>query len=84
MDDIAQLICVLDAYAAHTGLAETTISTRIFGRGTRIRELRSGGDMGSRTVRRALEKLAECWPENAPWPEGVARPESPSNHQAAE
>ena len=69
------LLTVIDAYAAATGLADATISTRVFGRGTRLGEIRAGGDIGARTSSRALAALSDCWPAGAAWPEGVARPQ---------
>jgi hypothetical protein len=84
MNDLDQLLIVFDAYVSATGLAEATVSSRILGRGARIADLRAGGDMGSRTVHKAIEKFAENWPALTPWPEGVVRPDVPSNPQAAE
>jgi hypothetical protein len=78
MDELEALLKIVDAYASHTGLAEATISTKFLGRGTRITELRSGGDMGTRTVRRAIEAFSENWPEGAAWPKGIDRPFRPS------
>jgi hypothetical protein len=77
MNQIDQLLRVVEAYAAHTGLAEATISTRFAGRGARIGDLRQGGDMGSRTIACIIQKFSENWPEGAIWPADVPRP-SPS------
>ena len=74
MNDVASLLRVIDRFAEHTHLAEATISTRFFSRGTRIAELRAGGDMGARTIRRALEKFIENWPAGVDWPSDVGRP----------
>ncbi len=74
MNDLSKLLAVCDTYAALTGQAEATISTRFLGNGNRIREIRAGGDMGSRRIVRALAQFSALWPENAQWPEGVERP----------
>ena len=65
---------MFDAYAALTGQADATISTKFLGNGNRIREIRAGGDMGSRRVGRALAAFSAHWPENAEWPANVLRP----------
>jgi hypothetical protein len=74
MNDIRKLILVFDAFAALTGQAEATVSTKFLGNGNRIREIRDGGDMGSRRIARALAQFSAHWPVGAAWPEGVERP----------
>ncbi len=74
MNDIRRLLLVFDAYAALTGQAEATISTRFLGNGNRIGEIRAGGDMGSRRIARALAAFSAAWPVGADWPDGVERP----------
>jgi hypothetical protein len=74
MNDLRKLILVFDAYVALTGQADATISTRFLGNGNRIREIRAGGDMGSRRIARALSAFSAAWPVGADWPQGVERP----------
>jgi hypothetical protein len=74
MNDIQSLILVFNAYLAATGQAEATISTKFLGNGNRIREIREGGDMGSRRIARALTAFSAAWPPDAQWPDLVARP----------
>ncbi len=71
---IEQLLLVVRAYAKATGLAEGTVSSRFLDRGSRYDALLNGGDMRTRVVRRAMEKLSGNWPEGAAWPDGVERP----------
>jgi hypothetical protein len=74
MTSIESLIAVFDAYAASSRQAEATVATKFLGRGNRMSELRAGGDMGARTIARALQAFSNHWPEGAVWPEGVERP----------
>ncbi|HYA74522.1 MAG TPA: hypothetical protein VEF36_15330, partial [Roseiarcus sp.] len=74
MSPIEQLLAVLHAYAAATGLAEATVSRRFLGGGGRAAQLRAGSDMGARTLVGALERFSDEWPEGTDWPVGVERP----------
>ena len=84
MSEIENLLATLDAYAAATGLAEGTVSSRLLGHAGRIAAVRAGGDIGVRTVRRTLEKLSTIWPEGTPRPEGLPRPPTAGVRSAAE
>jgi hypothetical protein len=72
---IEQLLAVLHTYATAKGLAEATVSSRFLARGARAADLAGGGDMGSRTITKAIERFAREWPVGTVWPEGVAWPE---------
>ncbi len=74
MQDIERLTTVFNAYCAATGLAAGTVSGRFLGRGRRFAEIQAGGDMGSRTIAKALEAFSRDWPEGAEWPADVPRP----------
>ncbi len=74
MSPIENLLSVVDAYAAATGLAEATISTRFLAGGRVILDLRNGRDMGVRRIERAVESFAREWPADAEWPADVPRP----------
>lgn len=74
MNAIDMLLRVADAYAAARKLSESRVSTLVFGEGTRLRHLRSGGEMGARRVERGLEWFSANWPDAAAWPAEIARP----------
>ncbi len=75
MDQIEALLAIIARYCAATNKSEATLSTAIFGAGSRIRQLRSGTtDIGVRRIAKAMHWLSSNWPEGAEWPEGVTRP----------
>lgn len=71
----AQLLKLVPVYCAATGLAEATISTKLFNDGKRIETVRSGGDLGAEKATRAIEWLSNHWPADAIWPHDVPRPD---------
>lgn len=71
---IAAFLSVFDAYVASTKLSPATVSRHLLGRGSRIADLRAGGDIGVQTLERALLDLSSSWPEGAAWPADVSRP----------
>ena len=74
MISIPEFLQVIDSFASLTGNSPATISRRVLGGGARIRNLRTGGDIGIKTVERALQWFSDHWPDTAAWPAGVARP----------
>lgn len=78
MTALASLFTLIDVYCVATGLAEATVSTRLFSDGKRIASLRLGGDMGVRRLERALQWFSDNWPSEADWPADIARPEVPA------
>lgn len=74
MNVISDLLAVFDAYRAATGFSESTVSRKFLGAGGRIGPLRAGGDMGTRTIERALTQFSQEWPEGAEWPASAPRP----------
>lgn len=74
MSDIARLLTVVDAYCQATGLSESRVSTLFLKSGARSAALRAGGDMGSRTIAKAIEAFSDAWPGDAAWPSVVPRP----------
>lgn len=74
MVTIEQFLDLVDSYVSATGLAEATVSTRLFNDGKRIEMLRSGRDVGIRKVEEAVDWLAENWPKGARWPGAIAKP----------
>lgn len=79
MDTIADLLRIVDAFAAARKVSDARASTLIFGDGTRVKHLRNGGDMGVRRIQRALFWLSDNWPEGGSWPVDINRPEAHSS-----
>jgi hypothetical protein len=75
MTNIDQFLRLVDAYSAATGLAQSTISTRLFNDGKRLEMLRDGRDVGIRKVADAVQLISDTWPSESPWPQEIARPE---------
>jgi hypothetical protein len=80
MTDLDRLLHLLDAYCAATGLSEARVSTLFLKGGSRVASLRAGGDMGSRTIARAIEAFSDAWPAEAAWPSDVPRPSRVPEH----
>ena len=76
MDEIQRFLLVFDAYCSAVGKAQATVSAKFLGRGSRIEELRAGGDIGAKVLARTLRGFSVHWPEGAEWPEGIERPSS--------
>lgn len=72
---IDDLLTLSETYCSAHGIAETTLSSRIFNDGKRISAVRAGADIGARRLERAVEWLAVHWPDTTPWPEDIRRPE---------
>ena len=69
-------LSVAQAYLTAAGLKPKTLSHRVFGDAKVLPELLDG----RRTLtfargEAALQWFSDNWPENAMWPEGVARPQ---------
>ena len=69
-----ELLSIADAYAAATGVSDTTISSRVFDDGKKLSALREGKDISVRRANSALQWFSDNWPNDAPWPRGVERP----------
>lgn len=74
MTNIDQFLRLVDAYSVATGLAQSTISTRLFNDGKRLEMLRDGRDVGIRKVADAVQLISDSWPPESPWPDEIARP----------
>jgi hypothetical protein len=74
MTNIDQFLQLVDAYSAATGLAQSTISTRLFNDGKRLEMLRDGRDVGIRKVAEAVQLISDTWPPESVWPNDIARP----------
>lgn len=71
---VAALTSVVSVYCQSSGLAEATVSSRLFNDGKRLSEVRRGADIGIRRVERAMQWMSENWPDGADWPGDVPRP----------
>lgn len=70
----SDILALSDAFAAATGLPETTISSRIFDDGKRLSAIRGGKGITLRRANEALRWFAANWPDGVEWPGGVVRP----------
>lgn len=59
----AELIRIIDAVTASTGLSDTTLSSRIFNDSKRIAAIRGGATITVRRMADAVEYLCKNWPE---------------------
>lgn len=59
----AELLRIVDAVAASTGLSDTTLSSRIFDDSKRIAAIRGGSTITVRRMSDAVEYLCKNWPE---------------------
>lgn len=78
-----QFIRAFDAFVAHSGLAESTLSDRLLKSGSRFRRIRESSDISTATFERVMRWLSDNWPEGAEWPSDVERPK-PIEGRAAE
>lgn len=78
-----QFIRAFDAFVAHSGLAESTLSDRLLKSGSRFRRIRESSDISTATFERVMQWLSDNWPDGAEWPAGVERPK-PIERRAAE
>ncbi|MCA0404883.1 MAG: hypothetical protein LCH39_01860 [Proteobacteria bacterium] len=85
MNPINNLLRLVSVFASARKVSDARASTLIFGDGTRVKHLRSGGDMGVKRVERAMVWLSGNWPEGAIWPDDISRPapHSPSEVEEA-
>lgn len=73
-DALQSFFLLVDAFAEARSIGDARISTFVFNDGSRIKELREGGEVGYRRLLRAIQWFSDNWPENARWPSGVKRP----------
>jgi hypothetical protein len=70
----ADLVLLADLYASANGLAEATVSSRVFDDSKRLAAIRSGKGITLRRFNDALRWFSNNWPESVDWPTGVTRP----------
>lgn len=68
------LLIVCDRYCRLAGIRRGTLSTRLFGRGTKLDDLVAGGDLNTGTFERAMQWFSDHWPKGAAWPDEIPRP----------
>jgi hypothetical protein len=65
------------------GVSLSGISTKIFNDGKTLDRVANGGDLTTGSFERAMRWFSANWPENTPWPDGIARPEPVSSAESA-
>lgn len=75
MTPISSLLTLVETYCAARGIAEATLSKRVFSDGKRIAGIRAGSDIGVRRHAEAVQWFSDHWPDGLTWPEDVDRPE---------
>lgn len=76
MDWRSDMLALVEAYCAATGLSETRVASLVGGTGIFFRRIRRGGDCSATKYQGALRWFAQRWPEAAEWPNGILRPEA--------
>lgn len=81
-----ELISVSDCYAAAMKIGRQRVSTIVLQRGATLQKIADGvADVTTATFERAMQWFSDNWPDDAAWPDGIARPApSASNLEAAE
>lgn len=74
MSAIDQLLRVARRYAEIENIPLSTVSSRVFDDGKKLKALEDGGDINVGRLERALAWFSERWPDGD-WPSDVPRPE---------
>lgn len=72
---IRTILALTDAFREKSGLADKTISNRIFGDSKKIARLRAGADLTTARFNAALQWFSDHWPAGQPWPADIDRPD---------
>lgn len=75
---VSSFLTLVEIYCLRTGVAEATLSSRLFNDGKRIMQIRSGADIGVRRLGRAMIWFSINWPAEAVWPSDIVRPVTPA------
>jgi hypothetical protein len=78
-----QLRRLADEYQRVTGVAEATVSTKIFNDGKKLTAIRDGRDLLTGRFEEAVQAFSDKWPEGAVWPRCVRRPAPRTRASAA-
>lgn len=79
-----QLLKTADMFCAATGMSRARVSTIVLSGGLRIDHIEAGGDIRTKSFERAMQWFSDNWPDEAGWPDGVARPAKTPKLEAAE
>ena len=74
MTAIEQLLALARTYAEAEGVSLSTVSSRAFADGKKIRVMENGADISTRRLARTLQWFSDNWPQTAPWPIDIPRP----------
>lgn len=74
MPGIEQLLSVARRYGEVEDIPLSTVSSRVFNDGKKIRALEDGADITAGRLERALLWFSEHWPDDSEWPADVPRP----------
>jgi hypothetical protein len=80
------LIALMETFAAAKGISPGRVGQILFSSGAKYDQLVAGADINVGRFEDAVKYLDAHWPDDLPWPEGLARPSlSPahSNDEAA-
>lgn len=72
--DTRNLLTLAEAYAGHTGLSLSTISTYAANAGVFFKNISSGAGCTVKTYDRVLTWFDRNWPTDLDWPQSVPRP----------
>lgn len=75
MSGIEQLLIVARRYAEIEDVPLSTVSSRVFNDGKKIKALEDGADISVGRLERALRWFSLNWPADESWP-GVPRPDT--------
>lgn len=78
------LILLIEIYAEAKGISPSHVGTLLFSSGAKYRELKEGRDITVGRLEAAVSWLDSNWPEDVPWPEGMARPSLLASGQSTE
>lgn len=78
-----QLLALASAYCEATDVKIGTLSFRIFNDSKIFARISNGNDITTGRFEKAIRWFSENWPENAVWPETVARPTHAKSDEAA-
>jgi len=81
MSAIDQLLRVARAYAEIKAIPLSTVSSRVFDDGKKLKALEDGADISVGRFERALQWFSDNWPEGD-WPSDVPRPDALADFEA--
>ena len=83
MSTLEGLALVTQLFSDATGVAISTLSSRIFNDGKRLAKVVDGTtDVGLKKYDEALQYFSDNWPDGTEWPLDVARPAPAPKEQA--